>query len=144
MSDARRKRLVVAMVWLGLVLAGAIAYKMLFAQSEDELLDDTSSASRYKHTVTVAADLFSGYAVLRSDTMQGALRKSGIKLKVVDDQADLLPPVDLVLRDADQRHGVALVDVVVPVVRASRYHLYFFHIYQNAAARRRSTLMMIF
>ncbi len=89
MSEARRKRLVVAIVWLGLVVAGAIAYKVVFGPpSENDLVDDTSTASRYQHTVTVAADLFSGYAVLRSDTMKGALRKSGIKLKVVDDQAD--------------------------------------------------------
>jgi ABC-type nitrate/sulfonate/bicarbonate transport system substrate-binding protein len=89
MRDARRKRLVVAFVWLGLVVAGAITWKMVFGPpSEDELVDDTSSASRYKHSVKIAADSFSGYAVLRSDTMKGALRKSGIKLEVVDDKAD--------------------------------------------------------
>ena len=67
-----------------------------------------------------------------------------VVVEVVDDQPDLLPPVDLVLRDADQRHGVALVDVVVPVVRASSDHLDLLDVDENAAAGRRSTLMMIF
>ena len=52
------------------------------------LVSDTSSESLYDHTITVALDSFSGYAVLRSDALVNQLRRASIKLQLVDDGAD--------------------------------------------------------
>ncbi|MEC8972710.1 MAG: hypothetical protein VX509_02260, partial [Verrucomicrobiota bacterium] len=54
-------------VWLVLlaILGGAVWF--FYTKPRDEQLNQaTGSSSQYTHEVTIAADLFSGYAVLRS------------------------------------------------------------------------------
>jgi outer membrane protein OmpA-like peptidoglycan-associated protein len=48
----------------------------------------TSGELPYDHEVTMALDSFSGYAVLRSDLFRQLLRRSKIKLELVDDGAN--------------------------------------------------------
>jgi hypothetical protein len=55
---------------------------------QEKLKTETSSASSFQHEVVVAADSFSGYAVLRSEALKQDLKSQQIKLTVQDDQAD--------------------------------------------------------
>ena len=83
------RTLLVAGVMLVLAFAGALSYRFLIApRMKGELVEATSSESRYKIEVKVAADAFSGYAFLRSSVMIDDLARQGIRLKVIDDKAD--------------------------------------------------------
>ncbi|MEZ6087313.1 MAG: phosphate ABC transporter substrate-binding/OmpA family protein [Pirellulaceae bacterium] len=94
-------------VWVILVAIGAAAWKLIFkparqqaqeaVQAEElaareaarrEQLELAGSESRYKHTVNLHLDSFSGYAVLRSEPFGEELRNAGIRLNLVDDGAD--------------------------------------------------------
>ena len=78
-----------AFVWCIIIASLAVAYKFLIAPYfEGRLAGKTGSESQYAHAVTVAADSFSGYCVLRSDSVQSQLKAKGIKLEVEDDAAD--------------------------------------------------------
>lgn len=90
MSEKKSKGCLIATVaWCFIFLILAIAYKFLvhpyFSQ---KLTEETGSSSRYDHEINVAADSFSGYAVLRSPFLKKWLSDKQIKLNVVDDGAD--------------------------------------------------------
>ena len=83
------KGCMVAVDWLDLlaILGGAVWF--FYTKPRDEQLNQaTGSSSQYTHEVTIAADLFSGYAVLRSAQMRDNLKASGIRLTMEDDKAD--------------------------------------------------------
>ena len=90
MSEARRKTvLAVAIIWVVILAGAAAAFKFLILPGEEEdLLDATGTESQYKQTVTLAADAFSGYAVLRSEAMRAQTKTFGLKLEIEDDKAD--------------------------------------------------------
>ena len=69
------KGCIVAIVWLVLmaILGGAVWYFYTKPKSE-QLNQATGSSSQYTHELSVAADLFSGYAVRRAAQMREKLK----------------------------------------------------------------------
>ncbi len=114
MSPGRAKGiLIAAAAWVVIVLMLAAAYKLLVSpRQKAAVVGDTSSASRYEHEVRVAADSFSGYAVLRSDTLAQALARDGIRLTVVDDGADYGRRIEA-LRDGELELAVFTIDSLI-------------------------------
>ncbi len=91
--NSTQRNAMIFVVGLVCVGGGVFAYRMMVSapaekEPADPLVEKTSSESQYKHSVVLAADAFSGYAVLRSPAMSNQLRKKGIKLTVQDDAAD--------------------------------------------------------
>jgi outer membrane protein OmpA-like peptidoglycan-associated protein len=87
--------LVAVICWLVIGAAIAFAAKKwivpMFKQREFRTIaQQTGSTGKYKQEVRLAADAFSGYAILRSDEMANCLKARGIKLTLVDDKADYL------------------------------------------------------
>lgn len=104
---SKGKIVAVCLVWLTLIGFGAITWKMLFQparekaqqaeldrtkQAEEERkrreLELAGSPSRYKYTINFHLDSFSGYAILRDKVFQSELAQFGIRLNLVDDNAD--------------------------------------------------------
>ena len=93
---SKGKLLAVCIVWLLVVVAAAAAWRFLAVPWREEtaeenrnaILDDTSASSRYQHTISLALDSFSGYAVLRSAEFDKDLANRRIRLTLVDDSAD--------------------------------------------------------
>jgi outer membrane protein OmpA-like peptidoglycan-associated protein len=101
MATRSKKGIVAALIaWVVVLLGIALAWRLLvapfFTQSEKErqeqqqqaLIESTSAAGSYRHTIELHADGFSGYAVLRSPELRNLLKNEGIRLEVVDDGAD--------------------------------------------------------
>ncbi|MBM3879398.1 MAG: hypothetical protein FJ387_06715 [Verrucomicrobia bacterium] len=90
MSERRAKGcLVAAVVWCLILAVLGVAYRYLVhPYLRERLKGDTGSASQYQGEIVVAADSFSGYAVLRSDLMKQELKARQLRLTVADDQAD--------------------------------------------------------
>ncbi|MEE2947413.1 MAG: OmpA family protein [Verrucomicrobiota bacterium] len=104
------KGCIVALVWLVLlaILGGAVW--IFYTKPRDEQLNQaTGSSSQYRHEVTIAADLFSGYAVLRSAQMRDNLKASGIRLTIEDDKADYGARLEA-LEDGDVQMAVYTID----------------------------------
>jgi hypothetical protein len=81
--------LIVGVVWLLIVGAGALTYRLVFApKKKSELVGETSSHPLHKHHVRLALDSFSGYAVLRSEEFKNELGALGVGVTLVDDKAD--------------------------------------------------------
>ncbi len=111
MSEKQAKGcLIAASIWCVILVVLAVAYKFLvhpfFAE---KLTEDTGSASQYQSELRLAADSFSGYAILRSAAMREALKDDGIKLTVQDDQADYDARMQA-LKDGDVDLAVFTVD----------------------------------
>jgi outer membrane protein OmpA-like peptidoglycan-associated protein len=90
MSERKSKGCLIATIaWCFIFLILAIAYKFLVhPYFSKKLTEETSSSSRYDHEINIAADSFSGYAVLRSPFLKQWLSEKQIKLNVIDDGAD--------------------------------------------------------
>ena len=66
--------LVAAVAWCVILLILGVAYKFLVAPYfSEKLTDATGSDSRYTREITLTADSFSGYAVLRSPYLRNWL-----------------------------------------------------------------------
>ena len=104
------KGCMVAVVWLVLlaILGGAV-WIFYTKPRDDQLNQATGSSSQYTHEVTIAADLFSGYAVLRSAQMRDNLKASGIRLTMEDDKADYGARLEA-LEDGDVQMAVYTID----------------------------------
>ncbi len=93
---SKGRLLAVSIVWLMIVGAVAVSWRLFFKptleqkeQAErEQVIAETSGNSRYQHTLDFALDQFSGYAILRSEVFREELKKQGIRLRLVDDQAD--------------------------------------------------------
>ena len=111
MSEKRSARnLVAAGIVLFLMVFVAIAFRFLiYPMLRGDLVASTSSSSRYEHTVRIAADSFAGYAVLRTDEFRGQLADRGIKVEIVDDEADYVARAKG-LRSQDLEMAVYTVD----------------------------------
>jgi len=68
-------------------MAGAYRF-LIHNPNREHVFEETSSDSRYQHTVGVALDSFSGYAVLRSPELKKQLAAKKIRLRMEDDGAD--------------------------------------------------------
>ncbi len=90
MNEQRSKGcLISALIWIVILAILAAAYRYLVhPRLADRLQEETGSSHRYKDEVLLAADAFSGYAVLRSEALRQELKVQQIKLQVQDDKAD--------------------------------------------------------
>ena len=90
MSERKSKGgLIATVAWCFIFFILAVAYKFLVhPYFTNKLTEDTGSSSRYEHEINIAADSFSGYAVLRSPFLVKWLSDKQIKLNVIDDGAD--------------------------------------------------------
>ena len=93
----RTVRSVLTAVILWTIIAGGMAATVRYfvlpkykQNKQEDLTLKTSSAGKYKFTVRLAADNFSGYCIFRSPEMDRRLSQTGIKLSVVDDGADYM------------------------------------------------------
>lgn len=130
---SKGKLLAVCVVWLLVLGAGVLAWRLFFAPSwEDaqrqrdeqaqreaeerrqEELRQGGSRSRYQHDVTFALDSFSGYAVLRSEQFRRQLGDRKIRLIVKDDDADYLARIRA-LKSGDADMAVFTIDALVKV-----------------------------
>jgi len=90
-DKSKRNVLVMVMVWLIIIIIIAVLAKFLgMPFYEKYLKKSTGTESQYKQTISIAADTFSGYAILRSEAMKKELKAQGIKLEIVDDNADYI------------------------------------------------------
>ena len=107
------KGCIVAVVWLVILVIAAVAYRILVTEpNEEQLHSDTGSDSRYTHEVKIQADLFSGYAVLRSEEMKKNLRLDQIRLTMVEDEADYDARLSA-LEDGDVEMAVFTIDSLI-------------------------------
>ena len=82
-------RLIAVVVWLIILTGVGAAYKyFLHPMLKGKIAGVTGSKSQYKQEIRIAADSFSGYAILRSPVMAEQLKQKGIKLTTIDDKAD--------------------------------------------------------
>lgn len=84
--------LILVAIWIVLiaVIGGGVKY-FFFPHQKAKLESATSSGTSYSRgQLTLAADSFSGYAVIRSDEFRNRLKSLGLKLVVEDDKADYL------------------------------------------------------
>jgi outer membrane protein OmpA-like peptidoglycan-associated protein len=102
--------LVAAVAWCVILLILGVAYKFLVAPYFDEKLTDaTGSDSRYTQEITLRADSFSGYAILRSPYLRNWLSKREIRLNIIDDGADVPGRIDS-MEDGDIDFAVFTID----------------------------------
>ena len=93
---SKAKLVLACLVWLVLLGAGVFIYRIIYVPAveekeqakKEEVLDQTSGSSNYKHTIGFGLDGFSGYAVMRSNEMKQLLRSQGIRLQLEDDGAN--------------------------------------------------------
>ena len=112
-EDKSSKGCIVAVVWLVILVIAAVAYRFLVTDpNEEQLQSDTGSDSRYTHEVKIQADLFSGYAVLRSEEMKKNLRLDQIRLTMVEDEADYDARLRA-LEDGDVEMAVFTIDSLI-------------------------------
>jgi outer membrane protein OmpA-like peptidoglycan-associated protein/ABC-type nitrate/sulfonate/bicarbonate transport system substrate-binding protein len=114
MNEGRTKGcLIAAIVWCFILALLAAAYKFWVHPHLAKRLNlATSSMSRYKDELVLAADSFSGYCVFRSDAFKQELRDRGIKLAVQDDKADYAARLDA-LRAGKVQLAVFTIDSLV-------------------------------
>jgi outer membrane protein OmpA-like peptidoglycan-associated protein/ABC-type nitrate/sulfonate/bicarbonate transport system substrate-binding protein len=96
----RARLLAVAAIWLfllGIAVAGWSFWwkpradqvqQSKIQQERQEILQSTSSESRFKHSVTLNLDSFSGYCGFRSADFSKECEKHGIRIKLADDGAN--------------------------------------------------------
>lgn len=102
--------LTAAVVWVLIIAAVGALYKFLVQpQVRKNTEEATSSESRYKTSIAVAADSFSGYGILRSEKIGELLAAEGIRLSVRDDRADYNARLRA-LRDGEVQMAVFTVD----------------------------------
>lgn len=112
---SKGKLLAVCLVWLVIVAAIAATYRLLiYPRRQDATVSGTSSSSQYKHTVALALDSFSGYAILRSEKMKEELAHKRIRLRFVDDAADYAARIQA-LRSGQVPMAVFTIDALLTV-----------------------------
>jgi len=87
-------------IWFCILGIGALAYRYWFhprqqqaaelqaKQEHKATIEKTSAPSRFKYSVNFAADAFSGYAAIRSNSFRDESAKFGIKIELTDDGAN--------------------------------------------------------
>jgi len=102
--------LVAVILWVAILgaMAATVRYLVLprFQQKKRRSLAvQTGSEGKYRHSVCVAADSFSGYCLLRSPSLAERLGREGIQFAVVDDGADYMQRMED-LRDGNVEMAV--------------------------------------
>jgi flagellar motor protein MotB len=112
---------------------GAVVWKLAFAprraaeqareeelreqeaeRSRQEKMRAGGTDSRYKHTVDVRLDAFSGYALIRSEFFKRELGNKSIKILIKDDEADYLDRIKA-LESGDADMAVFTIDALIKV-----------------------------
>lgn len=90
MNEQRAKGcLVAALIWCVILAVLGVAYRFwVHPYLKNRLEGATGSSSQYREELVVAADSFSGYAVLRSEALKRQLKSQQIKYTVQDDRGD--------------------------------------------------------
>lgn len=114
MSERQAKGcLLAALIWCIIILVLGVAYRFLVHPYLAEKLKwDTGSASQYKNEIVVAADSFSGYAILRSEAVREQLRAQQVKLTIRDDKADYAARLEA-LRNREVQMAVFTIDSLI-------------------------------
>jgi outer membrane protein OmpA-like peptidoglycan-associated protein/ABC-type nitrate/sulfonate/bicarbonate transport system substrate-binding protein len=114
MAEKKSKQIVLAViVWLVILGAVGITYKQFIHPHLKKKLEvETSSESRYRYEVKMAHDSFSGYCILRSESVFNRLTAAGIRLVLKDDRADYLGRIKA-LKDGDVDMAVFTVDALI-------------------------------
>ncbi len=88
-SKKARSKIVMVFSWLVILgIAGAIYKFVIEPRMKGKTVANTRTPSRYTHEIKIAHDSFSGYAILRSPSVQNLLERQEIKLTFLDDKAD--------------------------------------------------------
>lgn len=114
-SSERRAKgcLVAAFLWLVILGLLAAGYRYLVhPRLSDRLVRETGAASQYQDEIAVAADSFSGYAVLRSEMVRSDLKARKIKLSITDDRANYSGRIQA-LREGKIQMAVFTIDSLV-------------------------------
>ncbi len=97
---SKSKLLLASIVWLLILGVGVLLWKFVLQPKkaaerevqqkaeQEQKLRETQGSSRYKMEINLGIDSFSGYAILRSEAFDNELKQRGIRLNIVDDQAD--------------------------------------------------------
>ena len=93
---SKGKLFAICIIWLLIFGAGAMAWRLVFAPAiekankftHDRIIQETSGTSKYRHTVEIALDSFSGYAILRSESFRSELAAKAIRAHLINDGAD--------------------------------------------------------
>ena len=110
---SKGKLLAVCIVWLLIAAGVAVAYRFLiYPRQQQETLSGTSSDSKYQHSIRVAVDSFSGYAILRSPKMRDELAHRRIRLQFESDNADYRARIDA-LRSGKVQMAVFTIDALL-------------------------------
>lgn len=92
----------IVLIWFSILSIAVFAWKFWMrpqqlktaeqkaAQDHEETIQKTSAHSRFKYTVNFAADAFSGYAGIRSNSFRDENANFGIKINLVDDGANYI------------------------------------------------------
>lgn len=106
-------RIFAALFWMGLLGVGVLAW-LKYGQPylKGKLVQETSTDSHYRNTVTVAADAFSGYAFLRSEAFSKQLKEEGTRIVIEDDHADYIARAKA-LRDGKTQLAVFTIDAYI-------------------------------
>lgn len=113
-TDAGKKRiLILAAVWLMVLAGGGYFVKRIwFPSQKEQLLDETGSSTQYRENITGNADAFSGYCILRSEKFKSLMKQEGIKITVIDDEADYVARAKA-LKNGDIQWAVFTIDSFV-------------------------------
>ena len=96
----RFKIFVLIVIWFSIIGGIALGWRWFVKPKQQEaeqkrteakrheIIEKTSAPSRYKYTVNMAADGFSGYAIMRHSSFREENTKFGIRIELTDDQAD--------------------------------------------------------
>ncbi len=117
MRDRRAKGfLLAAILWCVILVVLGASYRYLVQPYLNaRLRGTTGSESIYKDEIIIAADSFSGYAILRSDAMRNELKSKGIQLTVADDRADYTARLQS-LKDKTAHMAVFTIDSLITAV----------------------------
>lgn len=99
-GNAKGRLFVAAVIWFVVLGIMMLVWKFWWAphkqkvaeqqveQEQQQTLAKTSAQSRFKHQISIAADSFSGYSLIRSQDFQDECAKLGIRVEIVDDGAN--------------------------------------------------------
>jgi outer membrane protein OmpA-like peptidoglycan-associated protein/ABC-type nitrate/sulfonate/bicarbonate transport system substrate-binding protein len=114
MNEQRaRGCLIAAVIWCVILGLLGVAYKFLVhPHLTGKLQQATSGTSQYQTELTVAADSFSGYCILRSEALKQELKENKIRLTIQDDKADYAARLEN-LRSGKVQMAVFTIDSLV-------------------------------
>jgi outer membrane protein OmpA-like peptidoglycan-associated protein/ABC-type taurine transport system substrate-binding protein len=114
MSERSAKGCLLAtLLWCVILAVLGVGYRFLVhPYLSEKLKGQTGSSSQYKDEITVAADSFSGYCILRSDALKQELRSRQIRFTIQDDQADYAARLKA-LREGKVHMAVFTVDSLI-------------------------------